>query len=343
MAITGLSKFGVVMNSNDSYVFNWYMALKAIDTFRVALSSTTKDQWFTDFASAVVSFRVYPFDMVKRGFASESASAITILGKETEISGHHMLTYTSYIIDMGELSVSNFDSYLYYSPFSHYRLYLPFVGWYDVDGTLIQNHTLSVKYLLDINTGNCVAYVLDENETVLYRFEGVCGINIPFSGSNRANISKMNAVNTVSYTGDALLGIYDVVAGLTKSSFGGTVTDRKQGASQVESGGKSFFKSTMNYITNTMSLPQLTAIRSGTSGDLSSFGEGFNCILVSDLCYPVTSIGYSHVQGRPLMKVKKLYELSGYTEVGTMHTDGIAATSAELDLIVSTMQEGVIL
>ena len=43
------------------------------------------------------------------------------------------------------------------------------------------------------------------------------------------------------------------------------------------------------------------------------------------------------------MKVKKIGDMIGYTEVSSMHTDGIDATAPELDIIVSAMQEGIIL
>ena len=145
-----------------------------------------------------------------------------------------------------------------------------------------------------------------DGDTVLYRFNGVCGVNVPFSGSTRANVSKMDTVNTISFVGNAALSAYDLVSGIYKASNASTKTAASQGVAQAESGGKSLFSSGLNYVTNAISVPQVTSIRGGTSGDLSSFGEGFNCILVCEFCNPVISTGYSHIQGRPLMKVKKI-------------------------------------
>lgn len=342
MGITGLNKFGVILGSNQSYALNWHTANTVINTLKQSTSQETRDQWFTDFASAVVSFRVYPFNLISH--ITYGSKKITFLGKETDILANGLTSYNnSYLIDMGSLNVANPpDSYLSYAPFSHYKIYLPFVGWYELDGALIIGKLISVKYLLDINTGNCIAYIMD-GDTVLYRFNGVCGVNVPFSGSTRANVSKMDTVNTISFVGNAALSAYDLVSGIYKASNASTKTAASQGIAQAESGGKSLFSSGLNYVTNAISVPQVTSIRGGTSGDLSSFGEGFNCILVCEFCNPVISTGYSHIQGRPLMKVKKISELSGYTEVGTMHTDGITATASELDMIVSAMQEGVIL
>jgi len=57
----------------------------------------------------------------------------------------------------------------------------------------------------------------------------------------------------------------------------------------------------------------------------------------------VTDPIYKHTVGLPNSTCVKISTLSGFTTISAMHTDGISALSSELDMIVSTMQEGVIL
>ena len=57
----------------------------------------------------------------------------------------------------------------------------------------------------------------------------------------------------------------------------------------------------------------------------------------------ITDPIYKHTVGLPNSTCTKISALTGYTTVSAMHTDGITALSSELDMIVSAMQEGVIL
>ena len=105
-----------------------------------------------------------------------------------------------------------------------------------------------------------------------------------------------------------------------------------------------------------------TAVKSALSvvNNLSIYGgtdKPNNMCLIGNVCRSIAIIKksvkptleritdpiYKHTVGLPNSTCTKISTLTGYTTVSSMHTDGISALSSELDMIVSAMQEGVIL
>lgn len=299
--------------------------------------------WETNLSSGVVSFRIYPFNMKIR-CPSGSLSNITFMGKDSGVQGYYISPIgNTFLIDMGSTIVTTSNGFLDFEPFTKYKIYLPFIGWYNLDAALIVDKTINVQYLVDINTGGCTAYIVDSNSEVLYRFQGVVGTNIRFSSTSKVNVDKYFIQNGAQYLNNVLDAGFDIAMGGYKYGKAQSNSQSIGGIEQFASGAVNLFKGTNTFIANVFSAPQVNGSIGGNAGDLTSFAEGYNCFIAIDRCVPIESSGYNHLAGRPLMTVKKIGSMSGYTEVTSMHTDGISATAPELDMIVSTMQEGVIL
>ena len=62
------------------------------------------------------------------------------------------------IIDCGSVEISeHYQSLLDYSPFSRLTIYLPFIGFQELDDKLVVGHTLKVQYVVDVLSGRCLA------------------------------------------------------------------------------------------------------------------------------------------------------------------------------------------
>jgi hypothetical protein len=62
------------------------------------------------------------------------------------------------IIDCGSVEIpEQYHSLLDYSPFSRLTIYLPFIGFQELDDKLVVGHTLKVQYVVDVLSGRCLA------------------------------------------------------------------------------------------------------------------------------------------------------------------------------------------
>ena len=62
------------------------------------------------------------------------------------------------VVDCGSIEITEqYQSLLDYSPFSRLTIYLPFIGFQDLDDKLVVGHTLKVQYVVDVLSGRCLA------------------------------------------------------------------------------------------------------------------------------------------------------------------------------------------
>lgn len=62
------------------------------------------------------------------------------------------------VVDCGSVEIpEQYHSLLDYSPFSRLTIYLPFIGFQELDDKLVVGHTLKVQYIVDVLSGRCLA------------------------------------------------------------------------------------------------------------------------------------------------------------------------------------------
>ena len=62
------------------------------------------------------------------------------------------------VVDCGSVKIpEQYHSLLDYSPFSRLTIYLPFIGFQELDDKLVVGHTLKVQYIVDVLSGRCLA------------------------------------------------------------------------------------------------------------------------------------------------------------------------------------------
>lgn len=62
------------------------------------------------------------------------------------------------VVDCGSVEIAeHYQSLLDYSPFSRLTIYLPFIGFQELDDKLVVGHTLKVQYVVDVLSGRCLA------------------------------------------------------------------------------------------------------------------------------------------------------------------------------------------
>lgn len=114
---------------------------------------------------------------------------------------------SSYKVEVGNLAISEYyHSFLDYAPYTKLTIFLPFIGFKELDTNTFMNKTLKVIYIFDLITGSVKAQLF-ANNVYVQSYDGNAGIDIPLTSSNRAQVegafigSALSAVESKSLIG----------------------------------------------------------------------------------------------------------------------------------------------
>lgn len=215
-------------------------------------------------------------------------------------------------VNCGSIDVNEYwGAYLDYEPYTQAQIFLPYIGIRPISVDEIMGKTVSVVYHVDILTGACCCFVKC-GDSVLYTYNGQCSIPIPITGANYASV--VNGVIGVASSVGSLVASGGASAPTAIPGIASSIVNQMK--PQIEkSGSISGSAGVLN-----MQTPYLILIRprQALPTDQNKF------------------IGY------PSLITVKLTELSGYTEVQSIHLENIPATQEELAEIESLLEGGVI-
>ena len=237
---------------------------------------------------------------VKLGSFDTGVTALRITNQYKAVSG-------------GSLTVPKYwGSALDYAPFTRVEIYLPFIGIRNLEIEDIQGQTITVKYHVDVLTGDCVAYIKC-GSSVLYSFTGNCLTHIPVTAQSSdllaKNISAVGMFGVGVATGNPASAIAGAAAGAINSA---TAKNHVQRSGDV----------------------------AGSPGIMSEFTP----YLIFHRPKQSLAKNYNIFKGYPSNITYTLSSLTGYTEVEHVHLTGISgATDAELQEIERLLKEGVII
>lgn len=94
-------------------------------------------------------------------------------------------------IDCGSIHIDEtFKSVMDYAPFSRLTIFLPFIGFQELDVSMVMNNVLHVVYTVDVLSGRCLAklfVVIGENECCIAEYGGTIASDEVFSSSGQYN------------------------------------------------------------------------------------------------------------------------------------------------------------
>ena len=216
-------------------------------------------------------------------------------------------------VDCGSINVNeHWGAYLDYSPYTKCELYLPYCGIHPIDTDDVMATTVKVVYHVDILTGACCAYVKC-GDSVLYTFTGQLATTIPITGNDWTSmingiISATTAIGSMAATGG-------LTAPMAVSEVASTVINTA--------------KPTM----------ERSGSLSGTGGMMAT---QYPYLILTRPRQALPEL-QNKFSGYPSFISSYLSDLSGYTEVYSVHLEGISATGVELSEIEQTLKGGVIL
>lgn len=221
-------------------------------------------------------------------------------------------------IQCGTLDVEEYSgSYLDYSPYTKIEIYLPYIGFRELNTDEIMDKTLTLVYNIDVVSGACVANIMVDN-TVLYQFEGNCAMQIPVTGRDPAK------------TLSSIIGVVTSAGSLAGGAILGTLNPQsavKAVTATAESviGGKRNIQ------------------RSGNISGSAGFMGGQTPYLIITRPRQALPEEQNLYMGYPSFITSLLGDLSGMTIVADCHLENIPCTDGELQEIERLLKEGVLL
>ena len=228
------------------------------------------------------------------------------------------LTSQYFTVDCGTLSFDTLcnDTFLDYAPYAKFSIYLPYIGFKDVDANDFVGHTIGVTYRGDAVTGGITAYITKDG-SVMYQYSGCCALNMPLSADSWGE--------TIS---GAVQIATSIVAGGAAGGAAGVAAAAAKGAASVAA--------------NPSLLSPQVSHSGAVSGSAGCMGVQYPFVIREAVRFHSTD-GFQTVSGYPSYYYKQLSTVSGYTTVVDVHLKNIPATQGEIDEIESILKEGAIL
>lgn len=275
----------------------------------------------TDQVIAIIS---YPFDVVAQANAGGVFSqddTFNIGGYN--LTGRELSPYYSSIISLGSKAVTGYYSdWRDYEPYTEYKLYMPYIGYVSLPSEEIVDHTIFVKYAVDMSNGNANAFVIC-NSRIIYTQQCQIGIQIPLSRSNAYEWQRNNMLNFMSG-----------VSGMGKLVAGGASKNPALIAKGISDIGSSVYNTMHNHLMISGALAQPNVSRYSPS----------KCGLYVQRQQFYTLTDYGHMVGYPVNNIDTLNTYQGFTVCESVHLNGFTtATHDELREIESLLLSGVIL
>lgn len=226
-----------------------------------------------------------------------------------------------YSLDCGTINMlEKWGSYLDYSPYTKVQLYLPYIGFVNINIDDFMAGSIKVEFHVDIVSGAVCAFVYCVNKDgmghTVYSYSGACACDVPITAGQYTN---------------AVYGMLNLVGSLGQTALSASIGS----TAGVTSGLQNAANAAMS-----MSKPEIT--RSGSFGGSSGLmGVQYPYLILESprMCTPGQQnkfIGY------PSFMTVQMSQLKGYTEIDVNHLNNMTCTANENDEILNLLKGGVI-
>ena len=221
----------------------------------------------------------------------------------TKPARSEIITYS-----MGAITIERkFNNFLDFSPFTRIQVYIPYVGFTELEATVVMGRKIRLDYNINITTGASIAYLYVEegmNKWRIIQEQGcVVGVDIPLS------IESSDTIGSRIVTSIAGAGATAVGAGA--GMMGGPI-----GAGAAAAGiAGGMISNSLNSVQSMSGQSSRTV--GGLNSDTGSMGE-FQPHVVITRPVPKAPEGYNKMVGKPDYRIVKVGEMSGYIKVGSI-------------------------
>lgn len=218
---------------------------------------------------------------------------------------------------------------------SYWDIFIPFVGWVNIDFAKVYGKRILIYYTMDLKTGISTAYVYDyTDKKVIYSTTCIIGIKVDFTTSNMYENIKQKQANDLNMLISGLSSALSIGVGVATENpvaiAGGVLSLGKGIASYVNTNNMIVERANISFGTSDGALYSPLAV---------SVRRSYHAPIFID-----TDV-YGHMQGYPSNEyVLDFEDVYGYVEVGEIHFNPFNEViyQDEITEIVTLLKDGVI-
>ena len=313
--------------------------------FSNSFLDSVKDYIYNFFGSvkdAIISANIFPFSL-----ATGATRRIYIGGQDTGAVGTPV---KSQFINMsfGSVKIPKYwDNFLDWSRTS-VQIFIPFVGWQNLETTDVMGRTVSLRYNVDVVTGQFAAilHVTDgaKLDADMYQWTGTMAMSIPITSNSVFDpsiISSLFALGGSLVGGGAPMLAAQTVSSVAVKNFEGE--QLSEGSSRTMSFRMPSAPNPLVSLGSALSQP--SGSRSGGGGATGAAGILAPLVPAIRIDRPIQALpdNYGDLIGYPSNIYKKIGDLTGYTEIQSWSPEFSGFSDAEIAELDSLLRGGVYL
>ncbi len=306
---TGLNKPRIIKNGHIDRILNYIFG----DVNRI---------------NYVESIVVFPFKLETLG---ELKTTITL-----DPQGQYEMNVDNYkfyprFYTIADFTIPQASSYLDYAPYSQYELYIPYLGWINLDPNDVVGKRLLVEFNISNVDGMGNVFVIDNtNNKLIYQSTIQLGVKLGLSASNQGDIERNKLSSLIN------LSLGTIASGINIA--GGVATGNPFGVAKGIAGVGSSFGAFTNTSIHNIS----KAYGQVTSGINGLYSPKEVRLRITKNTFIDDMYTFTQNEGRLSMKKLKLSSLIGFSKCASdIHLNAYpGATLQEMTLIKNQLIEG---
>ena len=257
-----------------------------------------------------------------------------------------------------------FNSFLDYAPYTTIEIFLPYIGFVEVNPQLVMDKDFYICYIIDPINFDCDAVLvyntdilalkvngqqIMNSDDVVAIWTGNISIDLPIGGNNKNEIYRQ-LTNIGVQLGSSLIG-KGISFSTSLRQSKDVARQRKRGSAlrsrDIRRSAQEELQTGLVTDMGETALGLLNNVPKGYGGDCN--GSGTSRLYGGEMFIRITRINaeypenYNHLYGRPLFETRELSNVHGYTVISDMHLESFFAMNDEKDEIISLLESGVIL
>lgn len=232
------------------------------------------------------------------------------------------------------------DDFRSYEPYSRAELYIPYCGSVNISPAEYIGHEISVKYLIDLLTGACIALIY-RDALILDTIPGTIGVSIPITALQTASIQAAQKQSQEKLKLSALSAGAAVV-GIGAAAFTGGMSLALAGAAVGAVGSAAALSNAQYEVEHQQVNPKSVGTASPSTSMCNE--QQVRLVIHRPVMLPdYDSSIYSHTVGNACCISANLAAFSGFTQISAADLSGIPASAAEKNKLMQLLQAGVFL
>lgn len=273
-----------------------------------------------------------PFDINLHDSGHCVQATVEAAGYASDISSVMVVGGYNKRFDFGDIDIDEYyGSYLDYAPYTSIGIYLPYIGFKNLDVSKCMGKKINVTYGVDFAQGIATAYIAyyqDGNKQVFAEYSGQMGIPIKVTGKNTTAVE--NAVKDAAFA----------LGGFALSAIAVAAAPATGGASLLAGAGLA--GAGLNAVEKTFNATtvQPDTVSIGNAGAENWLISPQGCYIFIQRPRTATPENFKNTNGWATRYTGKISEFTGYLECSTV-INTVSATAEEKNQITNLLKQGV--